>query len=522
MRLRLLLFFSSILLLTKVQCEEKIEGRVLNRREYDASASIEQQNIQEFSANSTAAEASFDDVIDEIIDSSHQGRSIEGLDEVYSDPTVKEALLNGDDSQARNLIRDKLCSLGLMECEKRAPVRYIYTQPPQGPVYAQRPGPQRPPQAIAPNHYGQARPVPLPGNFPPQQPPRKVGYAPSNLNNFHASRPVGEKYGMEFFESESAPSSIKFGYTEKPTIIVNQGKREVGQGLGVSQNHHVHHHYVHVDGAAPIDGSKILVNTPISEYSAVNNLASSYQTSGFSQNGGASGGNAGLFTPSASDFEYKGVNSGSQGIFNGASGSQGAYESQGIYGGAPTNVKPVFESSQFSSGGNYNQQQNQLNSGPPQFTDGSNGIYNVGSNYQSGANNFYKKESNVNGNRDNGLSSSYNQQQQQQFNSQKYSKNQYNQGEKYQGFESARQDQYDCVCVPFEQCPAQDVVGRRDDLVLPLDPRHLSSEIEADDNSTLTRVTKEVDNKNGTEAHKISKRQVNDLNKVQGEGVSTI
>lgn len=521
MRLRLLLFFSGMLLLTTVQCEEEIKERVLNRREYDASPSIEQQNIQEFSSNSTAAEASFDDVIDEIIDSSHQGRSIEGLDEVYSDPTVKQALLSGDDSQARNLIRDKLCSLGLIECEKRAPVRYIYTQPPPGPVYAQRPGPR--PQAVASNHYGQARPVPLPGNFPPQQPPRKVGYAPSSPNNFHSSRPIGEKYGMEFFESESAPSSIKFGYTEKPTIIVNQGKREANPGAGVSQNHHVHHHYVHVDGSAPIDGTKILANTPISEYSAVNNLAGSYQTSGFSQSG-AGGGVAGGFSPSASDFEYKGVNSGSQGIFNGASGSQGAYNTgpQGIYGGAPTNVKPVYESSQFSSGANFNQQQNQLNTGPPQFNDGSNGIYNVGSGYQSGAPNFYKKESNVNGNRDNGLSTSqfYNQQQQQQFNTQKYSKNQYNQGEKYQGFESARQDQYDCVCVPFEQCPAQDVVGRRDDLILPLDPRHLSSEIEADDNSTVSRVTKEVDNKNATEVHKIAKRQVNDLNKVQGEGVS--
>lgn len=523
MRLRLLLFFNSMLLFTAVLCEEEIKERVLNRREFDASPSIEQQTIQEFSQNSTAAEASFDDVIEEIIDSSHQGRSIEGLDEVYSDPTVKQALLNGDDSQARNLIRDKLCSLGLMECEKRAPVRYIYTQPPPGPIYAQRPG-NRPPQISSQNHYGQPRPVPLPGNFPPQQPPRKVGYAPSNLNNFQYSKPIGEKYAMEFFESESAPSSVKFGYTEKPTIIVNQGKREVGQVAGgVSQNHHVHHHYVHVDGAAaPIDASKILVNTPISEYSAVNSLAGSYQTSGFGQNGGNS---AGGFSPSASDFEYKGVNSGSQGVFNGASESQ-AYNgaSQGIYGGASTNVKPVFESSQFSSGANYNQQTNQLNTGPPQFNDGSNGIYNVGSSYHAGAPDFYKKELNVNGNRGNGLAASqfYNQQQQQQFNTQKYSKNQYNQGEKYQGFESARQDQFDCVCVPFEQCPAQDVVGRRDDLILPLDPRHLSTEIEADDNSTVSRVTKDVDAQNTTEVHKISKRQVNDPAKVQGEGVSPI
>lgn len=129
MKLRFLLFFNSILLLNTIRCDEEIKARVLSRSDYDVSSTIEQQTIQEFSPNATAIDATFDDVIDEIIDSSRQGRNIDGLDEVYADPTVKQALLNGDDTQARNLIREKLCSLGLMECEKRAPVRYIYTQP---------------------------------------------------------------------------------------------------------------------------------------------------------------------------------------------------------------------------------------------------------------------------------------------------------------------------------------------------------------------------------------------------------
>lgn len=63
--------------------------------------------------------------------------------------------------------------------------------------------------------------------------------------------------------------------------------------------------------------------------------------------------------------------------------------------------------------------------------------------------------------------------------------------------ESARQDNFDCVCVPFDQCPARDVLGRKGDLILPLDPRNLGSDIEAEDsnknsNSTVTRVTKEA------------------------------
>lgn len=536
MKFKLLLFFNSILLLNTINCEEEIKPRVLSRADDYAFPTVEQQNIQEFSQNATAIEASFDDVIEEIIDSSRQGRNIDGLDEVYSDPTVKQALANGDDSQARNLIRDKLCDLGLMECDKRAPVRYIYTQPPPSAVYNTRPVGRPPPPQLAGGVYGQPRPVPLPGNFPPhQQPPRKVGYASPNLNNFHSSKPIGpirDKYSTDFYDVDQAPSSIKFGYTEKPTIVINQGKRETNgiPGVaGVSQNHHVHHHYVHVDGNAPVDGSKILVNTPISEYSAVNSLSSSYQTSGFGASGGGSGSSG--FNPSAPDFEYKGVNSGSQ----------------GIYGGSSSNVRPVFESGQgqYASGTNYNQQSGssfnqqsgtnynqqipQQNVGPAVFTDGSNGIYNnAGSSFHSSAPDAYKKELNLNGNRGNGLSASgyfaqqqQQQQPQQQYNNQKYSKNQYNQGEQYQGFESARQDQFDCVCTPFDQCPAQDVVGRRDDLVLPLDPRNLPTEIEADgDNSTHSRVVKEADAKNSSEIHKIAKRETEDVKKAEGEGVS--
>lgn len=53
-------------------------------------------------------------VIEEILVSNRQGRNIEGYDQIYSDPDVKNALQLGNDTIARSYIRDKLCSLGLM------------------------------------------------------------------------------------------------------------------------------------------------------------------------------------------------------------------------------------------------------------------------------------------------------------------------------------------------------------------------------------------------------------------------
>lgn len=55
-----------------------------------------------------------DDIVDELV-SSKQGRSLGGFDDVYSDPTIKEALDAGDDTEARNLIKGRLCTLGLIQ-----------------------------------------------------------------------------------------------------------------------------------------------------------------------------------------------------------------------------------------------------------------------------------------------------------------------------------------------------------------------------------------------------------------------
>lgn len=502
--MNLYLLLLSCFLLNSIECNNERKGRILNssRREgeADSTTTIERQQIQRVSRNATI-DTTIDDVIEEIIDSSRQGRNIEGLDEVYQDPIVMQALSGGDDVQARNLIRDKLCDLGLMECEKPRPTYYV-NAPPGHPQYSRpRPPPQSQPpppfKQINPNGqiYGAPRPVPLPGNYQNAAiPPRKIGYSsPQALNSFNPSRPITEKFGTEFYEHDSVPSSIKFGYTEKPTIVVNQNpaKRDTPT---VSQNTHVHHHYVHVDGAAPVDGAKtVLVNTPISEYSAVNQLSSSSLSAG-------------------QKFPLNSYGQSSQ-EYEGFTGSQ--------Y-GLSSNVKPIYDgynnNQQYSSENSYTNlaTQNKYSQKPQSF-DGSNGLYNVGASYHASQPDFHKKELNINGNSQNNL---YGQQQQQQsyLNSQqKYNKySQFNQGElnSAQSLNGGVQD--DCICVPFEQCPATEIVGRRDDLILPIDPRNLPVDIEAEhENSTIS--ADESESSSNSTVHKISKRQVEN-----NEGVSTI
>lgn len=56
-----------------------------------------------------------DQIVDHILTSTRQGRNVDGFDDVYSDPNIQNALQNGDDGEARNLIKERLCSLGLMK-----------------------------------------------------------------------------------------------------------------------------------------------------------------------------------------------------------------------------------------------------------------------------------------------------------------------------------------------------------------------------------------------------------------------
>lgn len=53
------------------------------------------------------------DVVDDIIDSGRQGRNLQGYDAVYADPDVQNVLQGANDTNARHLIKDRLCDLGL-------------------------------------------------------------------------------------------------------------------------------------------------------------------------------------------------------------------------------------------------------------------------------------------------------------------------------------------------------------------------------------------------------------------------
>lgn len=91
------------------------DTKTTGQPEQKPSALLEGEQLPEaqeksFESNSTV----LDDIVDELV-SSKQGRSLGGFDDVYSDPTIKDALDAGDDAEARNLIKGRLCTLGLIQ-----------------------------------------------------------------------------------------------------------------------------------------------------------------------------------------------------------------------------------------------------------------------------------------------------------------------------------------------------------------------------------------------------------------------
>lgn len=225
---------------------------------------------------------------------------------------------------------------------------------------------------------------------------------------------------------------------------------------------HVHHHYHH--NAEGNNKPTVVVNPIPIAAAAVSTDLSSLSNSFSSANSFGSLGTG--FNPSSGLGGF----SSSNGVLGSSFGGGGL--NGGFYGGKQTvnydsasfgTTKPVTE--------NYGAQ-----------TFDSFGT-SVGAYGSSG---LYKKELNLNSVNNNYLQSGY--------------------AEKYQGIESARAENYDCICVPYDQCPSHDVIGRKDDLYLPLDPRSLKSDIEAipaisedervitDGNGTMTvvRVVKDV------------------------------
>lgn len=532
-----------------------------------------------FAFSSFNENTTVDTVIDTILMTGRQGRNLDGFDDVYNDVSVQDAINNGDDRQARNVIRDKLCSLGLMDCDaneqiqgKRPflpPGELIYSQPPPGYHQQQQQQNQRPPQQNRPSvpngAYGPARPMPPPNNAGNKfnGPPKRVGYAGPN----YASRPPGSQLYVEskppgpFYEGANPPGPIYQSGGQRPQIF--EGPKPPGPvyednsspykfdntaSVQVHEQHekyetieypgnqkiveqtpavNIHHHYHHLDGS---DATKGGVVNPISATQG----AASF----------VSGGNSYSGLSSAAEFSANGLTSGGFSPMSGSFYNKNAASSSGVY-GSPS-YKPIVEPSNnliTSSGpsgydGGVNSYGGAINVGSSYGVSESNSQF-QGSNQQfGGLGDFgsssvkqpsyhsqnpdnYKKALNPGGSNLNSLStlpqySKYNNQYantgstagqqfgnvQQQFNSgqqqfnagqQQFNagqqQNQFNTGENYNGYDTARQDE--CVCVPFDQCVSQDVIGRKDDLILPLDPRHLSSDITAlDDEKTGNQTTK--------------------------------
>lgn len=502
-------------------------------------------------------EADLEEVIDTILASNRQGRNLDGFDEVYSDPTVQDALQKGDDTQARNLIKEKLCTLGLMQCDGEQSVEgkrpflppggLIYAQPPNGPY---RGPPLRPPPGTK-IMYGPPRPMP-PGIVSKFGPPRKVGYAsgpvyngPPYLNspppNFQGPIYHGKPPGHIL----DSGSPYKFD-SGKETIISNEEYQALQLGSGLSESSvpsktihndgitgsgsssvNIHHHYHHIDGqAANAKAPAVVVNNPIPVPVPISvNNGNGLVTGEFSS---VNHHTNGVFNPLNSGYEHQSFK---QSGFNGLnSGLNNGISPGDIYGAG---AKPVFESANYDSGSNF---------GPSSFggtglgSSGPGGINGFGQqgalgNYGSGANSYhssnpdyYKKalKGNLNINSVNSqLGSGFG--------------GLYGNGQNYQGLESARQDNFDCVCVPYDQCPARDVLGRKGDLILPLDPRNLGSDIEAladvthnESISNATGVTKEASKgKEEDKTKKLSKREAaenksDESAKAEGEAVSLV
>ncbi|XP_038223321.1 uncharacterized protein LOC119840688 isoform X1 [Zerene cesonia] len=432
-----------------------------------------------------------DDIVDELVNSK-QGRSLGGFDDVYSDPTIKEALDVGDDTEARNLIKGRLCTLGLIQCEdddsqeKRtylSPDQLIYAQPvdikPIGKPVASIPI-RGPPRA-----YGPPKPMPY-RPHPQKVPPKRQGY-PGNRpgfsekygtasNNFQFSQNSGS-YGQDFNYVTKPPSYGNEGpysfenpkpiYNKIPSTLQSNTKTEA-----VVQQH-VHHHYVHDDSSKD---PKVIIKPVAIPVGSVGHLGSQIHNQESTD----------IITSSGADFSAFN-NGGFKLMTSGFVQSKPVYESDTVYGSQFGHNNFNKGSSNIVSQGLPNQYANSA------FDDQKYGN-SLGS-YASQNNEFYKKELHV------GSSNNVFNQGPATFGQNNQYQENYHAG-KAQGFE--------CVCVNYDQCPSQEIIGRRDDLYLPIDPRNKGSEIlaeESENTNSTSGITTTTTSQNVTEAKSVSKRE---------------
>lgn len=433
-------------------------------------------------------------VIEDILVSNRQGRNLDGYDEVYSDPNVKNALQQGNDTVARSYIRDKLCSLGLMRCDDVEGRRPYYS----------------PHRDIHPQEVIYAQPVTIkPVGHPLPAIPVKRPYGPPKPNPFQPGFGAGPIYSKPGFGPRPQPFVGPYPAYKKPGFIpgpkpvyeagiesdidyedkfIDKKQVVVSQGAGVQQ--HVHHHYVHGDGIG--DKGPIILGG----------------TAGVSSGNNYGYGNSGTYGNSFNNFEdYKKT-------FN----TKGPSSGNNLLGAASNNYAdkyPVYErpkpnslhdgqknfestkvlNSGYSNNGFVN---NNNNFGANSF--GGNGLGSHGPNGLGGnglglnglgANGLGANGLGANGLGANGFGSNG-------LGSNGFGSNNFETGNGFDaGFGTNNYD--NCVCVPFDQCSTLNQAGRKDDLYLAIDPRSLGKDIEAesiiaiDGNSTsVIRIAKGV------------------------------
>lgn len=348
-----------------------------------------------------------------------------------------------------------------------------------------------------PRSYGPPKPMLYPPRPPPKGPPKRIGYGGNSRPGFSDKYGVaggvasgsfqGNSYGA--YESNyvtKPPSYGNEGYgfdSLKPTYNKVPSNSQTGSKTDSIVQQHVHHHYVHSDGDKE---PKVIIKPVAIPVGSIGHLASQ----------GQSLQSSGVITASGVDFDSFGESSGG---FKPMSGSLPGpiYDPDTIYGSQ-------YNHNNFNKGGSSSILTQSLPNQYPStgFEDQKYGN-SLGS-FSTQNNQFYKKELHVGGSANN------------LYNKGPATFGQ-SQGNAYQnGYHEGKAQDFDCVCVNYDQCPSQEVIGRRDDLYLPIDPRNKGSEIVALTDEQLDNITKSElssesnQNATNTEVKKISKREVQD------------
>lgn len=356
-----------------------------------------------------------------------------------------------------------------------------------------------------PRAYGSPKPVSMYAQRPPKIPPKRMGYGGPPRPGF--SDKYGQVSGGNYQQQYSQSNGLYNGFnensyvtkppnygSESPYLFENNkpNYNKVPQPSHSSHSankpdttvqQHVHHHYVHDSGSK--DPKVIIkpVAIPVGSVGSINTQSLNQQepdiiTAAGADFSGFGNGNGGGFKP----------------MTGGYSPDRKPFNTETIYG------SQYGQTNQNKGSASFGQQSLPGPYSPNTFDDQKYG--NSLSAYASNTD-FYKKELNV-GTGNNNL---------------------YAQGpatfgsnNEYENYHEPKAQGLECVCVNYDQCPSQEIIGRRDDLYLPIDPRNKGSEIvalteEQLDNVTSSETQDETEkldtqsNSTETETKKVAKRE---------------